>query len=479
MQKPPQGSDRQMLAARLARAASLVTQGLLLDALDAITECVRLAPQEEAVRRGAADILMRLRRPREALPHVQAIAAMKSGVVEQVELAKTLDAAGRHEEALAIYRRAVSISPVKAPIFVLMSTSALSRGERDRSQALLGEALKADPHDGYSHLSLATHFPERCRIEDVERAVAAKASHPKQLHAAPLMFALGRLKDRAGDVDGAFAAFRSGNDMMAQLAAGKVAKAAPAPWIAPLSSAPPTGPQASAQPVFVFGMPRSGTTLVEQVIASHPMATGIGELELMPRLAGSLGGDGAGRCAAAYLAAYPPTAQRAERVVDKSLSSWLHLGTIRQLFPNARLIHCRRHPMDICWSAYTELFAEHALTYTYSFDTLAERYRLYDAAMIEAHRQLPGAILDIRYEELVANPKPMVESVLAFCDLPFDPACLRPEMTQRPVRTASRGQVRQPMYRTSVGRWRPYARHLDRLGRLLAAEIAAYEGQPA
>ncbi|MET0481288.1 MAG: sulfotransferase [Aestuariivirgaceae bacterium] len=466
-----------MLAARLGHAASLVRQDLLLDALDAITECLRLGPQEEAVRRGAADILMRLRRPHEAIAHLQAVAAIKGGVVEQVELAKALDAAGRHEEALATYQRAVAVSPVKAPIFVLMSTSALSRGDRDRSQAHLAAALKADPHDGYTHLSLATHFPERCRIEDLERAVAAKASQPRQLHVVPLMFALGRLKDRAGDVDGAFAAFRSGNDMMAQLAAGKARKVVPTPWTEPRPSAPPSGAQGSTQPVFVFGMPRSGTTLVEQVIASHPKATGIGELELLPRLTGSLAAAGAERCAAAYLAAYPPAAQEAERVVDKSLLSWLHLGTIRRLFPNARLIHCRRHPMDICWSAYTELFAEHALTYTYGFDTLAERYRLHDAAMIEAHRQLPGAILDIRYEALVANPEPVVESLLAFCGLPFDPACLRPEMTQRSVRTASRGQVRQPIYRTSVGRWRPYGRHLESLSKLLEAEIAAYEGQ--
>ena len=98
--------------------------------------------------------------------------------------------------------------------------------------------------------------------------------------------------------------------------------------------------------------------------------------------------------------------------------------------------------------------------------------------MIEAHRQLPGAIFDVRYEALVANPEPVVESLLEFCGLPFDPACLRPEMTQRSVRTASRGQVRQPIYRTSVGRWRPYGRHLESLSTLLAAEIAAYEGQP-
>jgi hypothetical protein len=295
------------------------------------------------------------------------------------------------------------------------------------------------------------------------------------------LFALGRLRDRAGDVDGAFAAFQAGNGIMAQMAAGKVTRPAPLPWTADIATAPSSGPRASEQPVFVFGMPRSGTTLVEQVIASHPLAAGLGELELMPRLIGSLaatGPDGADRCAEAYLAAYPPQLRQAARVVDKSLSSWLYLAAIRRLFPKARFIHCRRHPLDICWSAYTELFTEHALTYTYGFDTLAERYRLHDAAMIDAHRHLPGEILDIGYEKLVTDPEPVVRELLAFCDLPFDAACLRPDLTQGAIRTASRGQVRQPIYRSSVGRWRRHARHLAGLERQLGAAIAAYEGQP-
>ena len=480
--QPRQGTIDQTLRMRLSRAASLVSRGRLLDALEEITACLKLAPQEEAVRRGAADILNRLRRPHEALAHVKAVAAMKGGVIEQAELARTLDATGQHEEALAVYRQALSRSPVKAPICVLMSTSALSRGDRERAERFLQAALEADPHDGYTHLSLATHFPERCRIETVEEALQATAARPKQLHAAPLNFALGRLKDRAGDVDGAFAAFAAGNRIMAQMVAGKVVRPSPLPWPDGPATAPPpaAGPQASAQPVFVFGMPRSGTTLVAQMIASHPMAASVGELELMPRLIGSIGagdGAGAGRAAAAYLAAYPPQLRQAARVVDKSLSSWLHLAAIRRLFPKARLIHCRRHPMDLCWSAYSELFAEHALTYTYGFDTLAERYRLHEAAMMEAQRRLPGEILAIRYEELVADPEPAVRRLLAFCDLPFDAACLRPDLTLGSIRTASRGQVRQPIYRSSVGRWRRYARHLAGLERQLGAVIAAYEGQ--
>ncbi len=478
--QPTPSAIDQTLRARLSRAASLVNQSRLLDALDEIELCLRLAPQEEAVRRGAADILTRLRRPHEALPHVKAVAAMKSGVVEQAELATTLDAIGRHREALAVYRQALSRSPVKAPICVLMSTSALSHGDREQAERFLMAALKADPHDGYTHLSLATHFPERCRIEAVEQALQATAQRPKQLHAAPLLFALGRLKDGAGDIDGAFAAFEAGNGIMAERAAKKTARPAPLPWIDSAGPPPSSGPQASAQPVFVFGMPRSGTTLVEQVIASHPMAAGIGEIELVPRLIGSLGGTDAGaakRCAEAYFAAYPPKVRQAARVVDKSLSSWLYLPAIRRLFPKARFICCRRHPMDLCWSAYTELFAEHALTYTYGFDTLAERCRLHDAAMIEAQQHMGGDILDIRYEELVDDPEPVVRRLLSFCGLPFDAACLRPDLTRGAIRTASRGQVRQPIYRSSVGRWRPYAGHLARLQRQLAAAIAAYEGQ--
>ena len=190
--QPTRGAIEQTLRMRLSRAASLVNQGRLLDALEEITACVVLAPQEEAVRRGAADILNRLRRPHEALAHVKAVAAMKGGVIEQAELARTLDATGQHEEALAVYRQALSRSPVKAPICVLMSTSALSRGDRERAERFLQAALEADPHDGYTHLSLATHFPERCRIETVEEALQATAARPKQLHAAPLNFALAR-----------------------------------------------------------------------------------------------------------------------------------------------------------------------------------------------------------------------------------------------------------------------------------------------
>jgi Tfp pilus assembly protein PilF len=478
--QPTPSAIDQTLRARLSRAASLVNQSRLLDALDEIELCLRLAPREEAVRRGAADILTRLRRPHEALAHVKAVAAMKGGVLELAELAKTLDAVGEHQEALAAYRQALSRSPVKAPICVLMSTSALSHGDRGEAERFLMTALKADPHDGYTHLSLATHFPERCRIDAVEQALQATAQRPKQLHAAPLQFALGRLKDRAGDVDGAFAAFEAGNGIMAELAAKRAAGPTPLPWADSAGPPPSSGPQACAQPVFVFGMPRSGTTLVEQVIASHPMAAGIGELELVPRLIGSLGGGdagAAGRCSEAYLAAYPPRLRQAARVVDKSLSSWLYLPAIRRLFPKARFICCRRHPMDLCWSAYTELFAEHALTYTYRLDTLAERCRLHDAAMIEARRHMGGDLLDIRYEELVDDPEPVVRRLLSFCGLPFDAACLRPDLTRGAIRTASRGQVRQPIYRSSVGRWRPYAGHLARLQRQLAAAIAAYEGQ--
>ncbi len=440
---------------------------------------LQVASGEETVQQAAADILLRLRRPHEAIAHLEVVARKRGGLVERVELAKAMDAAGRQREAIAAYQRILPMSPVKAPIYVLMSTSELSRGNREQSLAYLEAALAADPHDGYALLSLASHFPDPDRIAIVERAIAATQAKPLPLYGIPLRFALARLLDHVGDIDRAFATFKSANEIVSRLrpveeigAGSSITHLGTA-----LTEASPPEPdaEAGAQPVFVFGMPRSGTTLIEQVIASHPEAAAIGEIELVPKLIGSLWDDLIGRCAQAYLAVYPEGIRRVRRVVDKSLSSWMYLGPILRMFPKARLIHCRRHPLDVCWSAFTELFGDHALAYTYSFEQLARRHRLCRTTVARGHHALPGRILDVRYEELVAEPERIVRQIIDHCGLPFDSACLRPDLVNRTVRTASMSQVRQPIYRSSAGRWQRYGKHLGILQSLLSEEISDYQ----
>jgi hypothetical protein len=229
-------------------------------------------------------------------------------------------------------------------------------------------------------------------------------------------------------------------------------------------------------PVFVVGMPRSGTTLVEQVIASHPMARGAGELKRLHALVetiedfpGSVSDLTDSRLKALgedYLAYVTPMAVGRARIVDKMPSNLIYCGVIRLILPQARIVHCRRDPVDTCLSCYTKLFAGEQ-SFTYDQRELGQYHRAYQALAAHWRDTLPAShFLEVDYEAIVADLEGQTRRILEFLGLPWDEACLRFHETQRPVRTASVNQVRQPLYATSVGRWR---RHAEQLGPLLQA----------
>jgi hypothetical protein len=226
-------------------------------------------------------------------------------------------------------------------------------------------------------------------------------------------------------------------------------------------------------PVFVVGMPRSGTTLVEQIISSHPMAHGAGELKrlhaLTDRIAnfpGSVPDLTAAQIHAlgeSYLDYLTRLAAGRARVVDKMPSNFLYCGLIRLILPEARIVHCRRDPVDTCLSCYTKLFAGEQ-TFTYDQAELGRYHRSYQALMAHWRAILPAShFLEVDYEAMIGDVEGQTRRILEFLGLPWDEACLRFHETQRPVRTASVNQVRQPIYSTSVGRWRRHAAQLQPL----------------
>ena len=226
-------------------------------------------------------------------------------------------------------------------------------------------------------------------------------------------------------------------------------------------------------PVFVVGMPRSGTTLVEQILASHPSVFGAGELMYMYRLAesGHAGGnfpfdiaslpdDALRRFGGFYAARVRALAPQAKRIVDKLPANFRLVGLIRLALPNARIIHVRRDPLDTCFSCYSKLFSQN-LDFTYDLGELGRYYKAYDKLMEHWRNVLPeGAMLEVQYEDLVSDFEPQARRLIAYCGLEWDDGCLSFHKTVRPVRTASAGQVRQPVFKTSIGRWRPYREHL-------------------
>ena len=234
--------------------------------------------------------------------------------------------------------------------------------------------------------------------------------------------------------------------------------------------------QRSDVPIFVLGMPRSGTTLVEQILASHPQVFGAGELELLPRLLARRG-DRSGvevdtvdlsaamvcRVGAKYLADLRQLAPGAKRITDKMPANFALVGFIHLALPDARIIHVRRSPIDTCVSCFSTLFTV-GHPYTYDLAELGRYHRAYQEMMEHWQRVLPaGVILDVQYEDVVADLDAQARRMLAHCGLPWDDACLAFYETERAVCTASAAQVRRPVYATSVGRWRAYQSSLQPL----------------
>jgi tetratricopeptide (TPR) repeat protein len=229
----------------------------------------------------------------------------------------------------------------------------------------------------------------------------------------------------------------------------------------------------SSRPIFIMGMPRSGTTLIEQILASHPRVFGAGELKLFessiaelrslmrdaplyPEIALHIARDDFRRLGANYLAENASLAPPSSHVTDKMPANFLFAGLIHLALPNATIIHAVRDPVDTCVSCFSKLFVEGNFQ-TYDLAELGRYYRHYEALMAHWHRVLPpGRILDVRYEDLVANLEGAARRIVAHCNLQWDERCLEFHRTKRAVRTASAAQVRKPIYASSIGRWRAY-----------------------
>lgn len=245
----------------------------------------------------------------------------------------------------------------------------------------------------------------------------------------------------------------------------------------------PCANNTSQLPVFVVGMHRSGTTLVEQILSSHPAVHGAGELPDITRM--MFGLDAVTGTDCRYIECLPQLSEQdldllcaghlqklaamdsnAQRVIDKMPGNFMYLGFLQQVFPGTRVIHCTRNPLDTCLSGYFQNFGG-AQTYMNDLGDLGFVYRCYHRMMTHWNKVLQLPILEVRYEELVARPDEVIRGLVDFCGLEWDAQCLDFHSTGRYVNTASYDQVRQPMYSRSVNRWKNYASHLQPLREVL------------
>ncbi|TLZ35550.1 MAG: tetratricopeptide repeat protein [Gammaproteobacteria bacterium] len=395
-----------------------------------------------------------------------------------VALAMAERALGLLDEAEAGARRALALRPRAADALALLGGLASDRGRFEEGTKLLRQALAIDPQlpEALTGLSAV----RRMTLEDAPWREAAERALARSLpvaHAINLHHALGKYHDDVGDYDAAFRHHRDANEL---------ARRSRPPYERAVMTQRATRTLAafdrsalealrrhgldSERPVFIVGMPRSGTTLAEQILASHPLVHGAGE-----QLYWSFASDveaaappaervatiaGLGR---EYLATLGKLSAGAARVVDKLPSNFRNLGLIHAALPKARIIHLDRDPLDTCVSIYFQGFtAGHP--YAAAFGDLAHYYREYLRLMAHWRATLPPeTLLEVRYESLVEEPEAWSRRMLAHVGLPWDPRCLEFHRNERPVLTASRWQVRQPIGRSSVGRWRRYERYLGPL----------------
>ena len=429
-----------------------------------------------------------------------------------------LHQSGRVDEAETQYRAILAADPNNADAMHLLGVVCLQKQDWQQAQALIENAIQLAPNRSVFHHNLGavyrvlgrfadaeSHYRDAIRLQPDYAEAYFNLSGSRQFTAddvaiAPLCrlaqrselsppdrtfvhFALGKIYDDLGNYDQAFSHYEQGN----QAAAARYDPADHSQFMDDLivnfDRDRLLGLYGDGctdeRPVFVVGMPRSGTTLIEQILASHPDVFGAGELMDIPSISRTLTrhtADGAPYPSCihsleattfrgfgeAYIRRVGSLHATARRIVDKYPINYEHLGLIALLLPQAHIIHCRRNALDTCLSCYFQRFRKgHA--YAYDLGHLGANYRDYQRIMEHWRDVLPMPMLEMDYEVLVREPENASRQLIDFCGLPWDARCLEFHAVDRPVSTASQWQVRRPIYRSAVARWERYADHLGPL----------------
>jgi len=471
-------------AALDALGFSLAEQGRTDEALQALERSVELDAANATSQGRLGHIYLRLLRFDAAAARFAAGLALVPTSHELLDgLGIALDRLGRTDDAIVMFRAALASDPNDANAACNLGKALLEIGDIDEAMSWFERAIALNPRDGTYYLGLVTGDIARVKPEHIARMVelGVDISTLPRAQQIAFHFALGNAYEREGRFDDAFAELAAGNALQrAELAYDEraalayvisVINAFGNPLLAELrGSGDP-----SARPLFICGMPRSGSTLVEQLLAAHPAVASAGECgvlgpivrEVWPKIAAqSIAELGAGVRAIGerYLRETDALAAGKSYLTDKTLENVQLAPLINVMLPNARIIHIRRDDLDTCFSNFATFFADGKVPFAYDLGELGRYYRGY-LTMMDCWNTLlpPERMLEVRYEALVANFEEEARRIIAFCGLPWDPACLEFHKVRRTVRTASNAQVRQPLYSSAVGRAQHYRTHLGPL----------------
>jgi tetratricopeptide (TPR) repeat protein len=472
--------------------------GRLKDSETLLRRALELAPAFGAARANLATVLYKQNRFPEALEQLDAVLAEGGDNPAQQNLkAAALGRIGGYEEAIGLYRELTQRFPEQAKLWMSFGHMLKTVGDQDASIAAYRTALDVQPTLGEVWWSLANLKTVRFSDDDVAAMRSALESgelaSEDEFH---LHFALGKASEERGEHDAAFAHYAKGNALRSvelqhdpDAVTAQVDKVA-AQFTAGFLAARDGQGNAAPAPIFILGMPRAGSTLIEQILASHSMVEGTMELPDIPAMAlrEGRGRDGEGWISA--VAAMTPEdfdrlgAEFIDRTriqrktgkpffIDKLPNNWSYLGFIRLILPNAKIIDARRHPLDCCFSNFRQHFAK-GQAFSYDLTHLGRYYADYVRAMAHFDAVEPGYVHRVIHEKLLDNPEAEIRRLLDYLDLPFEEACLAFHENKRAVRTASSEQVRRPINRDGVDQWKPYAEHLGPLKTALGSLWRTY-----
>ena len=451
-----------------------------------------LAPDNAAALGDLAQFLREQSRFPEAIDVLeQAVAIVDSNPRTWLALGDLQAVVGRTDEALAAYGKCLDIAPEEPSALTGRGHMLRVAGRTEEAIASYRQAIDAQPDAGSGWWNLASlhgYSFNDGNVAEMQGLLAASKLTPES--EVPLRFAHARAMEQRGDYAGAWAQYTRANALKraqvrydpvdTEVTHRKIIETFTADLMEEKRAATPD----EQTPVFIVGMPRSGSTLIEQIIASHSMVSGLGELPYLIMLTHALAGESNDRIQ------YPAVVTEIDEArltglgrsylhhatthrdvdtaffTDKMPPNFSHVGFIRMILPHAKIIDARRHPLATCVANFRNLYAQ-GKNQTYDLIELAEYYLLYDELMRHWDETLPGVVLRVQYEDVVADLDGQVRRMLEFCGLPFEENCLSYHKSARPVNTASSEQVRQPIYDSGLEFWKHYERYLDDVKEIL------------
>ncbi len=470
--------------------------GRYKDAENLLRRALELSPSFTAARANLALVLYRQGHPEEAIAELDRVIADEPDNAGHANLqAAVLSRLGDFEDAIAVYADVLERAPGQPRVWMSYGHVLKTVGRLDEGVAAYRRSIELMPALGETWWSLANLKTYRFTAEDIAVMQAAlKAPELAPEDRFHLDFALGKAFEDRGEAEAAFAHYRDGNalrreqlDYDADEAAGHVDRSV-ALYSAPFFADRSGQGCAAPDPIFILGMPRSGSTLIEQILASHSMVEGTMELPDMPALArrqrpypeavADLDGGALRELGEEFL-----QRTRIHRktgrpfYIDKLPNNWVHTPFIHLILPHAKIIDARRHPLGCCFSNFKQHFAR-GQGFSYDLTDMGRYYADYVRLMAHVDRVLPGRVHRVIYERMVDDTEGEVRALLDYCGLPFEAACLEFYRTERAVRTPSSEQVRQPIYRDGTEAWKAFGAHLDPLREALGPVLEYYPEAP-